>query len=142
MTSIPNTNRKRKWINVTSDRPCSICRKDSWCSYSADGQAAICRRKLIEGGKRCSDKNGEDFFLYHIDDERPDQPVGEPPVDDEVADEPTRADPDTLHLVYSTLLDQLDLSEQHVTQLQARGLTISSDANPFGYRTLDHYRRD
>ncbi len=33
-----------KWIRVTHQKPCQICKKPDWCGYSSDGKVAICMR--------------------------------------------------------------------------------------------------
>lgn len=124
------------WQEASKQQPCPICGKPDWCSVSADGQMAICRRLDDGAGRRCADAAGADYWVYR----RTGQAWGAPP---EAITTPLSAgdaasqcaDADTLHRVYSALLDSLGLSGPHRADLQRRGLS-GPDIDRHGYRTL------
>ena len=133
MTSLAHKQSRRKWVPVTSASPCPICRHDSWCQLAADGTTAMCMRADDGRGTRHEDTNGVAFWMCPLP-----KPVAVQPVqaDSSAPEGVEPADPDTLHRVYSALLEQLSLSAEHCEALGKRGLAVSGNGNPYGYRTL------
>jgi hypothetical protein len=120
-----------KWNPVNRKHPCPICRKPDWCSVSTDGSLVACRR--IESGalKTKQDKNGVPVYLHRLS-ESP-RPRLTPP--ENKGQVPIRADADTLHQVYSALLNSLHLSASQRENLLRRGLS-DSEIEGRHYRTL------
>ncbi|HKB40499.1 MAG TPA: DUF3854 domain-containing protein, partial [Gemmataceae bacterium] len=108
-----------KWVRVSKNSPCPVCKSPDWCSISTDGAVAKCMR--VEEGcfRRREDRNGACYFLHRLTDNPP--PGGPPPPPSAPATK--RADADTLHAVYSALLDCLALSDAHREALRRRRLT-------------------
>lgn len=124
--------------NVTRQNPCPICGKTDWCSISEDGTWCCCRRVDTGEGRHKVDAAGADFWLYRLDG-RPFQhtdTVTETQESVLTGDrQPERADPDTLHKVYTVLLDNLTLRTNHRDNLHKRGL--NDDEIAFrGYKSL------
>lgn len=123
-----------KCRNVSPAYPCPICGKPDWCSVSEDGDVCLCRRQGDTSQER-TDKNGERYYLHRL---RPTLLPSAPQYS--LADgDRRRADPDTLHRVYSALLSSLTLFGQHEEALKTRGLKDGLRA--IGYRTLPAKRR-
>jgi hypothetical protein len=81
--------------------------------------------------KSREDRNGARFYLHRLKDgPRPDEAPPPPS-----GPGPKRADPDTLHTVYSELLGRLTLSEAHREAQRERGLTDEA-IDRAGYRSL------
>ncbi len=121
-----------RWSEVSRNRPCPICGKIDWCSVSEDGIWAVCRRLDTGSGKNKIDKAGADYWLYRVSDApgdipEPDLPDYSPKVD--------KADLDTLNNVYTALIKELNLSNQHRNNLLERGLT-NGQVDYREYRTL------
>jgi hypothetical protein len=77
-------------------------------------------------------RDGSRVYLHHLDGTTAAASPPPPPPNDTA---PQRADPDTLHAVYSALLARLSLSQAHREALRRRGL--ADDAiDRAGYRTL------
>lgn len=130
------------WNEVRADEPCPICGHTTWCSLSDDGGYAVCRREsgcaTYGNGIQRTDRSGGQYWLYSL---RPREQRSEP------WDEPRytladgrgeRADPDTLHRVYSCLLEHLSLASSEEQELVRRGLTTRQQRDP--YRTLGSRR--
>lgn len=101
---------------------------------SRDGYAAICMRDTdsFDGTSR-ELSNGQPYGFHWLSS----PPSGASferykPTD---IDAPTNAPADTLHRVYSALLDALALSPAHRTNLTARGLSGAA-IDTYGYRTM------
>jgi hypothetical protein len=127
---------KFQWVRVSKQSPCPICEKDHYCSVSADGTIAKCMFQEAGAFKSKEDKNGVPYHLHRVADRPrfqvdPPQPPGP---------EAKRADSDTLHLVYSALLDRLTLTNAHREALHGRGLA-NDTIDRAGYRTLPGQRR-
>lgn len=125
--------------NVTRQNPCPICGKTDWCSISEDGVWCCCRRVDTGEGIPKTDSAGVDYWLYRLDGRpfRHQEPGPETftPVLSSDGQEPERADPDTLHRVYTALLSELTLCENHRENLHKRGLN-DEEINFRGYRSL------
>jgi hypothetical protein len=130
--------------NVSRQNPCPICGKTDWCSISKDGVWCCCRRVDTGEGLHKIDAAGVDYWLYRLDGrpfqhQEPDNPETFRPVLSSDDSEPERADPDTLHRVYTALLDELTLCENHRENLHKRGL--NDDEIAFrGYKSLNKNR--
>jgi hypothetical protein len=122
------TNRTR----VSANYPCPVCNHCDWCSVSSDGTLAACRRVEAGAWKTKTDRGGAPVYLHRLDGE-PRAPSAPLPAPGDLA--PQRADPDTLHRVYSALLAALPLSTAHRDHLRRRGLP-DDVIDRAGYRTL------
>jgi hypothetical protein len=122
------------WSEVTHAAPCPICGKADWCSVSGDGAWACCRRVNRGDGREKTDQSGAAYYLHRL--KPPPDGAGpwEPPRYALADGKGERADPDTLHRVYSALLERLELSPAHEKALKTRGLNAGLHAA--GYRTL------
>ncbi len=108
-----------KLQTVTRKMPCLVCGKPDWCGITEDGSLAVCMR-VSDGSIRESGNNG----FVHILKERVrndwqhsvHQPVIEKP-------KPSIAPIDRRHTVYAALLDALELSVHHGSNLEQRGLS-------------------
>jgi hypothetical protein len=101
---------------------------------SDDGAVCCCRRR--RGGVERIDSRGVTYYVHRLAPAARDITPLTPHV--APADAGQRADPDTLHRVYTALLDALPLDQRHVERLRARGLT--GDLRRAGYRTLGRGR--
>ncbi|MCI0462086.1 MAG: DUF3854 domain-containing protein [Gemmataceae bacterium] len=122
---------KFQWVRVSQHSPCPVCKRPDWCSTSADGTVAKCMR--VEQGcfRSKEDKGGGHYYLHRLaDGSRPEAPLPPRP-----GPEAKRADPDTLHAVYTALLGRLALSKAHRETLYGRGLS-DEVIDRAGYRTL------
>jgi hypothetical protein len=120
------------WERVNRVNPCPICDHPDWCSVSADGLVALCMRVKAGAWRTKTDNNGAEYYLHRLDGAAA-APPDPPPSPSGPA--PERADPDTLHVVYSDLLARLTLTLSHRENLRRRGLT-DADIDRRGYRTL------
>jgi hypothetical protein len=120
------------WREVSARSPCAICGKPGWCSYSEDGRFAACRREAAHSqfgpGKEKKDRNGDTYWTYCL---RPGERNGErwdPPRYSLADGKGERADPDTLHKVYTALLAHkaFRLWGKHSEALFRRGLLIGT----------------
>ena len=136
MDIINKKGQQRNWKTVSEEQPCEICGKADWCSREEDGPGAICRREGREGGLRKTDQSGADYWLYQLGNRGPVKKGVETFCEEAIP----RADVDTLHKVYSGLLQELTLSAEHVAALEHRGLDLDAYEPDFGYRTLDKNR--
>jgi hypothetical protein len=98
---------------------------------STDGDLALCRRVNDGTAKVRQYKDGGEYYCYRLHGAATPAPLPEPTAAPET--EAKRADPDTLHRVYSALLDQLPLQEHHVNDLRERGL--EGNLRDAGYRS-------
>ena len=112
-------NVRQKFGPVSKGTPCIGCGKSKWCSVSADGSTFHCNRESAGCVATKKDKNGKPYFVFKVGDAIPSLPA--PPI--RPADAPERADPDTLHKVYSALLGKLSLTDGHRGALRQRGLS-------------------
>ena len=120
----------RAWSAVSRRDPCPVCGQPDWCAVSSDGRVARCMR-IVDGPDVIAreDSAGVPYGLAFLADGPRDPSRYQPDPD------PPRADEDTLHAVYSALLDVLALTPAHRSALRARGLCDDAiDAR--GYRTL------
>ena len=122
---------RSKWVRVSKESPCPICKEPDWCSVSADGSVAKCMRVEEGSFKRKADKNGAAYFLHRLENGRQAEGPAPTALDAEVPP----AGLDLLHQVYSALLNRLKLTAPHRDNLRGRGLPDEAiDRN--GYRTL------
>jgi hypothetical protein len=132
-----------KWTSVSASRCCPVCGKPDWCRVSADGVLCACRRQdrhpSLGAGERKTDQSGGEYWLYRLV-AREAQSGGawQPPRYSMADGKGERAAPDTLHRVYSALLDRLPLMPQHKANLEIRGLKVGQKAA--GYRSLGRQR--
>lgn len=124
-TTAPST----PWRTVTTNTPCPICTRTDWCAISHDQSATICRR-VDAGGEHRVDRSGVDYWLHRTNNNSTANGNGTSHHHDTTTipyDPGTPqvglADPDTLHHAYTTLLDQLTLTDTHRNILTERGIT-------------------
>src|SRR5262249_35042302 len=121
------TRQNGRWLRVSPEAPCPVCTHADWCTFTADGAIAVCMRVRDGAFKVGTNKNGEEYYVHRLSDEAegtvPDE-TDPAEADDPAAagPNPERADPETLHAVYTALLDGLTLSRKHADQLTRRGL--------------------
>jgi hypothetical protein len=133
-----NPGGKLTWKEVSSSRPCPKCSHASWCSVDEGSDWCCCRRYNDGTAKEKTDTAGNPFYLYRLTPRPAVERWAEPRYS--LADgKGERADPDILNKVYYRYLGQLQLSAQHVKDLNARGLKDGLLAA--GYRTLGQGRR-
>jgi hypothetical protein len=130
--SIPERRPSGEWCPTTRGNPCAVCGKYGWCQVSADGTIALCRHQADGAYRTKTDKQGAEFYLHRLDGAAA-APPDPPPSPSGPA--PERADPDTLHSVYSDLLARLTLTPSHRENLRGRGLS-DEEIDRRGYRTL------
>lgn len=128
---------KSNWVRVRPSCPCPICKAADWCSVSADGAVAKCMRAEEGSFRTKQDSNGAPYYLHRLDG-RADTPA--PRVAPPGVPTPTRADPDTLHGVYSAILAGLPLHKRHRENLRQRGLP-DDRIDQGGYGTLPQQGR-
>jgi hypothetical protein len=88
--------------------------------------------RVAEGAYRTgTQRDGTTYHLHRLDGTRTAPPLPLPPG----GTAPDRADPDTLHAVYSALLAALPLAERHREALRCRGLS-DAEIDRRGYGTL------
>jgi hypothetical protein len=123
--SIIDRPRQNKWINVSDEHPCQICNKPDWCRVSNDGRVVICRRKNNGNGKEKQDKIGGSYWVYRLESSRSASPTDSRDslgfCKQEQASIPC-AEPETLHRVYTCLLNELSLTNEHRGALERRAL--------------------
>jgi hypothetical protein len=133
------------WHEASAKNPCPICGGKQWCRYSEDMTIACCRKQESHPtwgrGRQKSDKNGDTYFVYQLKPKSTDEQWDAPRYS--LADGGGRlADADTLHRVYTALLDALSLTSDHIKALWARGYDEKPSALlKRGYRTLKGRRR-
>jgi hypothetical protein len=109
-----------KPVRASKKNPCPVCRAEKWpCYQTANREVAYCENVVSDA----TDKDGlYRHFLVERDRSewkpRPTLKIVKP------APPPAYASADHLHLVYSTLLGQLGLSEERRKRLRARGLHL------------------
>jgi hypothetical protein len=140
---------KPHWVNVSASAPCRICQRGDWCSISEDLVWALCRRSAdhptFGNGTEKVDASGANYWVYRLDGSGPSSNGREEPRFTHTSRDRKRADPDTLHRVYSTFLDALPLTGTHLLNLKERGLCHENGsagpvAKPLGYRSLNQKR--
>ncbi|MDA1054805.1 MAG: DUF3854 domain-containing protein [Planctomycetota bacterium] len=126
---------KVKWSEVNAEHPCPICEKPDYCRRSPDGNRIACRRESQGATKTRRYKDGSEYFVHVLRDDRPANRSGKRSKA-KPADKPVEcADLTTLDRVYRRLLDELALSPPHREALRTRGLTDSA-IETGNYRTL------
>jgi hypothetical protein len=123
---------------VSANKPCPICAKSNWCSVREDGAYAVCKREAYSAtyGNGCpkTDKNGEPYWVYRLTPKTPSGEQWDQPRYSLADGGGERADPDTLHKVYSALLahKSFRLWSKHQKDLYRRGLPVkqSQDYHP------------
>ena len=130
MTTIHNFSR------VTRRDPCPVCGADSWCMVSRDGYAALCMREIDSADGTHRELSDGTPYGFHWLSSPPSGASTERYKPD--ADTTPTADANTLHSVYSALLDALALSPAHRAALAARGLSAAA-IDTYGYRTMPPY---
>lgn len=104
-------------LRVSRRHPCPVCGKPDWCSISADGDIAVCMRKRSDHPAR----NGGWTHILSIGAHSP--PIRPQPRERQTTPVAKRADSERRHMVYTALLDALELSEAHREDLLHRGLS-------------------
>lgn len=127
-----NRSSSSDWQEVDATNHCPICGHDTWCRVAPDKSRVACRREPI-GGTRKRYKDGSEYFLHVLSDDRPGSNGHARPKSKSKTT--VVADADTLDRAYRMLLDGLELSPAHRDDLHRRGLSDDAiDANL--YRTL------
>ncbi len=119
---------------VTRYSPCPICGRPDWCSVSSDGNVICCRREY--GGIERLDISGTPYFLYFEDGWDSSSTRFRYPETKEIA----KADPNTLHDVYTLLLNNFSLLSKHKDNLLQRGLP-EDEIIRRGYGSLPEKKR-
>jgi len=52
--------------SVSAKNKCVICGHDSWCSYTHDESYLICRREQHQNAKVKFDTNGNEYYVYKL----------------------------------------------------------------------------
>ncbi|HWB11539.1 MAG TPA: DUF3854 domain-containing protein [Pirellulales bacterium] len=132
-------NDKRGWTEVTKSSPCPICAKSNWCSRSDDGEIVACRREAEGAAQAKTDKNGAPYYVHHLNREAKGRSyvypghLRQPPPSP--AQEVEATDPDTLHRVYTVMIDNLPLTVEHRDALRRRGFP-DAEIDGRGYRSF------
>ena len=110
------------WSEVTKDNPCDICGKDHWCTRC--NRIVHCRRMASHptylDGVHQQDKAGVDYWRYWLDGRPQVRTLPVPTVQPSTK----KADPDTLHEVYSRLLELVgEPTDEQREKLRQRNLT-------------------
>ena len=121
------------WRKVDKQAPCTICSGTGWCLRTTDGRVSLCRRVNTGEGVAKTDKNGDDYWLYFRDSDASHDPSAPTDLPQDTSAE--RADADTLHKVYTMLLDQLGLTKLHAANLAKRGLSAEAIKRR-GYKSM------
>ena len=129
--TITSIGTRRQFRTLTASQPCPICRRPDWCRVSTDGDLALCRRVNDGTAKVRHYKDGGEYYCYRLHGAATPGPLPEATVVPET--EAKRADPDTLHRVYSAMLDKLPVHQHHVKGLRERGL--EGNLRDAGYRS-------
>jgi hypothetical protein len=127
---------EQAYRSVSRREPCRMCGKPDWCAVRLNDSVPLCRR-VAEGGVHRVDKAGVDYWVHGPDGTPPRHPSAAEP---RPRAEAVRADPDTLHEAYGTLLDRLALTSPHRQDLHRRGLADPEIARR-QYRTLPRHGR-
>lgn len=135
--TIPAAGGAGKWRRVSRSHPCPVCGHHDWCSLSADGALAKCMRVADRAWRTKKDKNGGEYYLHRLGGA---VAASVPPPIPPGGTIPDRAEPDTLHAIYSALLAALPLARRHREALQRRGLS-DDDIDRRGYGTLPRQGR-
>lgn len=120
-------------IRVNKSNLCKICGKPDWCGYTKDGKIAICMR--IEN--EYPSKNGgwihylESTSIKNYYTEIELIPYHDHP----------KANPDTLHKVYSKFLDSLSIALNHHQDLIENRLIREETIKQHGYKSLPDQNR-
>ena len=125
----------RLWRPVSKREPCAVCGAPDWCAVSVDGRVSRCMR-VVEGDSIVSQttKDGQPYGLQFASDGGP-RDNRDLQSRYRTDDEPERADDETLHRVYTALLQNLPLSPSHRADLCARGLG-DAEIETRGYRSI------
>ena len=108
------------WISASRSNPCPKCQKKSWCRQSSDGEFLICQRVNDGTGIERTDVNGQTYWLY------PNHDRGwsyKSTIEAPFVKPKNLVDPEILNEAYQFILNNLDLSPEHVEKLAWRGLT-------------------
>jgi Domain of unknown function (DUF3854) len=124
------------WRKVTAENRCPICKRDGWCAVLSDGSLCRCQR-VATGGEERTDSEGTTWYLHRLI-ASTNGTTSTPPRFSLADGGGERADADTLHKVYSALLDALPLDAHHVDRLRQRGL--KGDLRAAGYRSMGQGR--
>lgn len=125
------------WQGVSQQCPCIICGKPDWCCVTRCKTLNICRRLNNGHGRRGTDKNGAEFWLYSLKG----QLIPSKIFEKVATEEPGRASPEILNEVYREVLSLIYLDDQHKSALLKRGFT-GNEIAARGYRTWIQEGRD
>lgn len=121
------------WLSVNKVEPCEICHRPDWCSRSIDGFTAICRREDNGSGTEKIDSTGTPYFVY-----RRASRLFVP----DLTEQRCLASSDMKHQIYTALLEEFSLSDEHRTNLiETRGIP-ADDVVRHGYGTLPSEDRE
>lgn len=124
-----NSNRfdqQSKLVRVSNKNPCKICGKSSWCSYTQDGELALCMHE--QSGSTKTAKNGA--YIHVLNPKFGERvsalsatSISKYGNSGKSTIAVYRADADITNEVYTFLLNELELTEQHADKLlNERGL--------------------
>ena len=128
------TSHRSYWLSVNRHCPCEICGKPSWCSINEDSSIAICRRVESYNSTRKVDSAGVEYFV-HILKDRNDQNRSLRVLKKEMK-HPQSASSSDCNSVYSYILNNLPLTNDHYDNLYNRGLS-DENIHRGKYRSLD-----
>lgn len=112
------TGGRSDWIDASDRRPCPICHR-GWCQIHRDGTTVLCKR--VPSDRRKTNVDEVEFYVHHLD--TPQAPVPTFRNEPSMVHSASRADVDSLHRTYSTLLCVCPLSAGHRESLSRRKLS-------------------
>lgn len=123
------------WVRCSLKMRCPICDHSHYCTISADGSVVNCRR-IAQGGEERRDRGGAIYYVHRLNGKA--KVVGAPI--EAGRQKLPRADAETLHRVYSTMLAAFPLRGVHRENLKRRGL-VDREIDQRGYASLPEHER-
>jgi hypothetical protein len=119
----------RGWADVSPSRRCPVCGGSSWCQIARDTSETVLCKRVGNGRRPRSNRDGVEFYTHHLGARRWTAPAEAP------APATTRASADDCDHAYRVVLATLRLDDDDRAGLRARGLDDAAIAAN-GYRTL------